>query len=127
MCNSLFFISYNLMVIIMNKKISSSLLVVLILMIIVVNIFIQDKNLVNKITIFISSFISLLVAYIVGIKIGKKGLFIGLIVGISISSISLLIHFIIAKEYFDTLYLRLLTFMVSGICGGIIGVNKKTD
>ena len=115
------------MVIIMNKKISSFLLVVLMLMLIVINVLIKDKNLVNKITIFISSLITLLIAYIAGIKKGKKGLVVGLIVGISISSISLLIHFIIAKEYFDTLYLRLLTFMVSGVCGGVIGVNKKTD
>ena len=90
-------------------------------------IFVDNKSLVNKISLIISSFISLLLAYLVAIIKGKNGLLIGLIIGITFSGISLGVHYFVAKEYFNSLYIRLIIFMISGCCGGVIGVNKKTD
>ena len=127
MCNTFFFIAYNLTVITMKKRIPLLILMLLITTIIVVILIIKNKNLIDKITLFISGLISLLIAYIIGAKKGKNGLVIGLIIGISFSSVSLIVHYIIARNYFDTLYIRLLTFIICGACGGVIGVNKKTD
>ena len=127
MCNTLNFNAYNLAVITMKKRFPVLVLVLLIIAIIVINLTVDNKDLIDKISIFLSSLISLIVAFLIALRRGKNGLVIGLIIGISISSISLLVHYFIAKDYFDTLYIRLLTFVISGISGGVIGVNKKTD
>ena len=95
------------------------------LTIFLLTIFVKDKDLVNKITIILSALLSLLIAFMTGITKKKHGLIYGLVVGISIASISLLFHYIYAKEMFDTLYLRMLIVILSGASGGVIGVNKK--
>ena len=126
MCNNLIFISYILVVITMKKRFSMLVTILLIIVLVVMNITIKNKNLVDKISIFITSLIALSIAYLAGFSRGKNGLVIGLIIGISVSCVSLVFYYLFAKEYFDSLYIRLLTFLISGMCGGVIGVNKKT-
>lgn len=127
MCNIYYFKSYNLLVIKMKKKIVLVLIIVLILLLIGLNFIIKDKDLMNKISLFISGVISLMIAYYIGLNKRKNGLIIGLIVGISVSIISLIIHYFFAKVYFDTLFIRLSIFILSAASGGVLGVNKKTD
>ncbi len=94
------------------------------LSIICISIFIPDKELVNKLTIFLSAFLSLLISFFIGVKKRKNGLINGLVIGISIAIISLIVHYIFAKEFFPLLYLRSITVILSGASGGIMGVNK---
>lgn len=109
----------------MKKSILIIFSLMIMLSIIIISIFLDDKGLVNKITIFLSSLLSLLLAYIAGLTKRKRGLINGLIIGISIATISLIIHFIFAQNYFELLYIRSLTVILSGASGGVLGVNKN--
>lgn len=93
--------------------------------IIVISIFVKDKEIASKVTIFLTALLSLLLSYITGLTKGRHGLLNGLIIGISIAGISLIIHFIFAKDFFQLLYIRAITVILSGASGGIMGVNKK--
>ena len=111
----------------MKKRFALIIVILIFLSIVLLNIFLKDKNLINKITIFLSAFLSLLIAYITGISKQKNGLIYGLIIGISISAFSVIFHFFLAKELFSILYIRSAVIILSGACGGVLGVNKKTD
>lgn len=111
----------------MKKRLALTFVSLIIIVMILLNIFINDKDLINKITIFLSAALSLLIAYITGLTKQKKGLVNGLIIGISISVISVTIHYFFAKELFPILYIRSAVIILSGACGGVLGVNKKTD
>lgn len=86
-----------------------------------------EKDVVAKVSLFLTAIISFVLAYIIGIKKNKNGLSNGMIIGISIAMISLIIHFTLKTLYFDTFYIRGLVFMFSGAAGGIIGVNKMKE
>lgn len=115
------------MVIHLKNKLAILMLFLLIIIDILLYVFIENKDLLNKILLFTSAFIALILSYIFSYKKGKNGLIIGLIIGITFSALSLTIHYFFAKEYFDSLYLRLLIYITSAASGGVIGVNKKTD
>ena len=125
MCNTFKFIAYILMVIHMNKKQTILLIILNIIVFIVINYLIQNKELLNKISIFLTASFSLLLTYLFGLIRGKNGLILGLIIGISIASISTIIHYLYAKDYFDHLYIRMGVIILSGASGGVFGVNKK--
>lgn len=125
MCNTLIFMAYILLVIQMKKRISAILTLIIILGIVLLSIFIKDKGLVNKITIFLSAILALIIAYFTGLIKRKNGLINGLIVGISIATISLIIHYFFAKNNFNYLYLRSIIIILGGASGGILGVNKN--
>ena len=125
MCNTFMFIAYILLVIHMNKKQTILLIVLNIIVFIVLNYIILNKDLLNKISIFLSASFALLLAYLFGLNRGKNGLILGLIIGISIASISTIIHYVYAKDYFDHLYIRMGVIILSGASGGVFGVNKK--
>ena len=127
MCNRIVFIAYILMVSTMKKTIGILFIPLITIVIILLNVFLEDKNSINKITIFLSAILSLLIAYLTGIIKQKNGLINGLIIGISISIISITLHFFFAKELFSVLYIRSAVIILSGACGGVLGVNKKTD
>ena len=126
MCNRIIFIAYILMVNTMKKTMGILFIPLIIITIILLNVFIDDKILLNKITIFLSAILSLLIAYLTGITKQKNGLINGLIIGISISIISITLHFFFAKDLFSILYIRSAVIILSGACGGVLGVNKKT-
>ena len=109
----------------MKKSIAIFLSILDILIITLLGLLVEDKILVNKITIFLSAILSLLISYIIGVTKGRYGLLNGLIVGISIASVSTLIHFLFAKEFFSFLYLRVSAIILSAASGGVYGVNKK--
>ena len=111
----------------MKKKITTFLIILIVLIIIILSVFIENKDLVNKITIFLSAILSLLIAYLTGIIKRKNGLITGLIIGISIASISLVIHYIFAKNLFEFLYLRSSIIILSSVSGCVFGVNKKME
>ena len=127
MCNTFVFIAYILMVIQMKKRLTTIFIMFIIVTMILLNIFLKDKDLINKITIFLSAALSLLIAYLTGINKQKNGLINGLIIGITISVISVTIHYFFVKELFSILYIRSAVIILSGACGGVLGVNKKTD
>lgn len=110
----------------MNKKISFILIFINIIALISLAFFNLNKDTVNKISIFLSALLSLLLSLLLGNKKQKNGLIWGLVIGISIASISSIIHFIYAKDLFNLLHIRMGIIILSGGCGGIIGVNKKT-
>lgn len=91
------------------------------------NLEVLSKDIVAKITLFLTSIIAFILSYIIGIKKNKNGLTNGLIVGISIAVLSLIIHYFLKTLYFDIFYVRGTIFMISGACGGIIGVNTKKE
>ena len=108
------------------KKITTTFLIILtILITVILSILIKDKDLVNKITIFLSAILALLISYLTGITKRKNGLITGLIIGISIASISLIIHYIFARTLFDFLYLRSSIIILSSVSGCVFGVNKN--
>lgn len=109
----------------MKKSITLLFIFLCTLSIIFITIFVNNKELVSKITIFLSALLSLLLAYLTGITKRKNGLINGVIIGISIATLSLVIHFIFGKEFFDLLYIRSLVIILSGASGGVIGVNKN--
>lgn len=109
----------------MKKSILIALSFLIALAIIIISIFVTDKELVNKITIFLSALLSLLISYIIGFTKRKNGLVYGILIGISIATISLIIHFIFAKELFSLLHIRSLIVILGGASGGVMGVNKK--
>ena len=125
MCNTFKFIAYILLVIHMNKKQTILLIILNFVIFIVLNYFILNKELLNKISIFLTASFALLLAYLFGLKRGKNGLILGLIIGISIASISTITHYIYAKDYFDHLYIRMGVIILSSTSGGVFGVNKK--
>ena len=127
MCNTFVFIAYILMVIQMKKRLTTIFIMFIIVTMILLNIFLKDKDLINKITIFLSAALSLLIAYLTGINKQKNGLINGLIIGITISVISVTIHYFFVKELVSILYIRSAVIILSGACGGVLGVNKKTD
>ena len=108
----------------MKKGFTIFLTFITFLSIVFISIFISDKELVNKLTIFLTAFLSLLISFLIGLWKRKNGLINGLVIGISIAIISLIVHYIFAKEFFSLLYLRSITVILSGASGGIMGVNK---
>lgn len=127
MCNTNYFISYTLLVMAMKKKYLIIISILTAVILVGLNFVIKDKELLNKISLFLSGLISILISYFIAINYKKNGLIIGLIVGITVSIISVIIHYFFSKIYFDTLYIRLLIFILCGASGGVLGVNKKTD
>lgn len=127
MCNTFNFIAYILVVILIKKRLISISIACIVLIIVLLNVFLKDKNLINKISIILSALLSLLIAYLTGLTKQKNGLINGLIIGISISVISVIFHFFFAKDLFSILYIRSAVIILSGACGGVLGVNKKTD
>lgn len=115
------------MVIYIKKGFVKFLIVIIFVTIVLTNILINDRDLINKITIFLSSLLTIIISYLVGISKQKSGLINGLIIGITISTISIIYHFLFAKEFFSILYIRSAVIILSGACGGVLGVNKKTD
>ena len=115
------------MVIIIKKRFTSFSIIVVFISIVLTNILIKDKNVINKITIFLSALLTILISYLVGITKQKNGLINGLIIGITISIFSISFHFLFAKELFSIQYIRSAVIILSGACGGVLGVNKKTD
>jgi putative membrane protein (TIGR04086 family) len=109
----------------MKKSIAVFFTFLTMISIIIVSIFVYDKTIASKITIFLSALLSLLLAYITGLTKRRHGMLNGIIIGISIATISLIIHYIFAKDFFDLLYIRSLTVILSGASGGVIGVNKE--
>ena len=109
----------------MKKKLLLLLILLLTIAIVILNIFIKDEELLNKITFILTTIITIFLSYLTGIIKGKNGLINGLIIGISVSLLSLIIHYLFIRIYFDTLYIRMAIFMLSGAAGGVIGVNKK--
>lgn len=83
-----------------------------------------NKDIVAKITIFLTAIVAFIMSYLTAKKRNKHGLANGMIIGISIALVSLLIHFMLKTYYFDIFFIRGLVFMVSGAFGGVIGVNK---
>ena len=109
----------------MNKKITYIFIIVNILSLIGISFLDIDKNLINKLSIFLSASLSLLIGLVFGFKKGKNGLLWGIVIGISIATLSSIIHFITATQYFGPLYIRMGIIILSGSAGGVIGVNKK--
>lgn len=84
-----------------------------------------DKNIINKVTMFLSATLLFQISYLSGIIKGKHGLINGLVIGISAGILSAIIHFIFAKGYYDILYIRLMIYILSACSGSVYGVNKK--
>ena len=107
------------------KKIFYFLMVLNLGLIALTWIYIPDKELANKLALFLSITLAFLISYITGFNKGKKGLIIGIIVGLTICTISLVLHFFFAKDIFMYLPLRLVTIFLSALSGGVMGVNNK--
>ena len=110
----------------MNKKTSSILIFINIIALISLAFFNLNKDTINKLSIVLSALLSLLISIVYASKKGKNELLLGLLIGISIAFVSSIIHYFYAKEFFNLLHIRMGIIIVSGGCGGIIGVNKKT-
>ena len=109
----------------MKKITVITMIFLIIITMILLIIFVGNKEIVNKITIFLSAILSLLLSFLIGYKKRKNGLINGVVIGISIATVSLIVHYIFAKEMFDLLYLRSLTVILGGASGGVMGVNSN--
>ncbi len=74
------------------------------------------------------AFSILITAFAVAMKIGKKGFLLGFIIGISNFVLIFLISLIIngGGITYNTLF-HLIIFVLSGLIGGILGVNKTAN
>lgn len=107
------------------KKVLAIIVLILMIILTVISVIKLDPLLTNRLTIFTSSIISLLLAYLIALKKRKNGLIWGLIVGISLSFISMSIHYFFAQDFFNYLYLRIGIIIFSSASGGVIGVNQE--
>ena len=111
----------------MRKRTTIALIIFNIVLIVTLYFTKIDKGIINKLSLFLTASLALLISYLTGIIREKNGLINGLVIGITIAMISAIIHYFYAKDFFDLLYIRLAIFILAAISGGVFGVNKQKE